>query len=337
MSGLCAFALRRTLALWLLGGLVLLFVLAARASHGEAIVAGDAEAQAVLRALVRQNVWSVLFLAAPLLFLLAARLGRPAANAWLAPTASTPLARALALALGAALACAMTTALTAAAGEAAVPGGFPSWRRARLAESPRVVLVDSEPRVRWRVSVPEEAATLRLETTVAVGSGPAVTARFQAEAGGQRVQVEQRIGGRTELTLPLPRGGERTFALELERVDEGALLVLPPGALEVLVPATSERLAAPALAAHAFLVLASGCALAFGLARVLRPGLAAGLVGTLALAASGTSFPWPAWREAWSQLGAALVPAAPSAAACIGSAGVFALGILLQSRGGGRA
>jgi len=334
MTGLVVLAARRTLPPWLLFGLGLWLFLAARTSGGEPLVGGEPEALAALRALIRQDVWSGLFLAAPLLFHQAARLGRPEAGAWLMPSPSAPLARAAALVAGCGLACALAAALAAAAAELAVPEGGAAWRRARLAPNPTAVLTDSEPSVPWSIDVAERDASLRLWTTVALGSGPAVTARFRVTAGGSERTLERRIAGRTALVLPVPPG---PHALTLERVDDGALLVLPPQALEVLVPVASERRAAPCLFGHAFLALATGCALAFGLARRLRPALAAALVLALALLAARASLPLAAWPAAWSELGRGLVPDGPGARAGAASALLTGLGLLLQARGGGRA
>ncbi|HEX6883059.1 MAG TPA: hypothetical protein VF530_06735 [Planctomycetota bacterium] len=334
MRGLSLLAARRTLPPWLLLGLGLWLLLAARASGGEPLLAGEPEALAALRALARQDVWSGLFVAAPLLLHQAARLGRPEAGAWLMPSPSAPLARAAALAAGCALACALAAALTACAAELAVPETAPAWRRARMAASPTAVLTDSEPSVLWSIAVTERDASLRLWTTVAIGSGPAVTARLRTAASGDERSLTRRIAGRTPLLLPVPPG---THTLELERVGDGALLVLPPDALEVLAPVASERSAAPRLFAHAFLALATGCALAFGLARRLRPALASTLVLALALLVARAPLPLPAWPAAWSELGRGLVPDGPGAAAAATSALLAGLGLLLQARGGGRA
>lgn len=334
MTGLLLFAARRTLPPWLLAGLGLWLLLAARASGGAPLLAGEPEALAALRALTRQDLWSGLFVAAPLLLHQAARLGRPEAGAWLAPSPSAPLARAAALASGCALACALAAALTASAAELAVRGDAPAWRRARVAASPTAVLTDSEPGLQWSLDVPERDASLRLWTTVAIGSGPAVTARLRVGTQAGELVLERRVAGRTALVLAVPSG---PCTLALERVGEGALLVLPPEALEVLAPLASERGAAPRLFGHAFLALATGCALAFGLARTLRPALAAALVLALALLAARGPLALPAWPAAWSELGRGLVPAGPGAAAGAASALLSALGLMLQARGGGRA
>jgi hypothetical protein len=290
-----------------------------------------------LRALARQNVWSILLALAPLLFLQAARLGTPAAAAWLAPTPAPRLALALALATGCGLACGAATALAAVVSEVTLGGAAPAWRRVSELASPSAVLLDAAPSARWSVPRPAPGRRLRLATTVAIGSGPAVTARFTARAGARSSAVEARVAGRTALELEPPGSGDGTLELELERVGPGALLVLPPHALELLEPVESERLTALALGLRAFLSLATGCALAFGLASRMRASLAAALVLTLALstwtgARAAPLVPGADLPRAWRELGAGLVPAWAPLSSLAGALVLSALGLALWAR-----
>jgi hypothetical protein len=341
MLRLSVHALRRTLPPWLLFGFLALLLLAARSSGGPPLLEADERALAGLRALGRQNVWSVLFVLAPLLFWQAARLGTPAANAWLAPTPAARAAVALALALGGLLACAGATTLAALVSELATGGAHTAWRRARVLENPPALLLDDAPSLRWRVPAPAPGQRLRLATTVAIGSGPAVTARFSARAGALSSTVEQRVAGRTALELE-PPGGTSELELELERVGPGALLVLPPHALEFLVPVASERLGALALGSHAFLFLAAGCTLALGLASRIRASLAAGLVLALAcLSWTSTSaarfVPGAELPHVWQELGEGLVPGWAPTSVLAGALALFAAGLALLARApGGR-
>jgi hypothetical protein len=335
MLSLSLFAARRVLAPWLGAGLFVLFFLAARGS--EPLVASDAAALAAVRALTRADTWSVLVAAAPLIFYRAAQLGTPQANRWLAPTPAPPLARAAALVLGCAPACAALTLLAALVGEASLAGGGAAWTRVETLASPRAVLLDEAPSVRWRVRPLAAGERLRLWTSIAIGSGPAVTARFEARAGAASASVEARLSGRTALEFAPPSGAE--LELELTRLDHGALLVLPPDGLEVLAPRASERAAALALGLHAFWLLAAGSALALGLARWLRPGLAAGVVMSLVLFACvrDDGGPFGALRRAFEELAQGLVPAAPPRAAWGVALLLVALGIVLQGLGRRRA
>ena len=334
MLGLCFLALRRTLPAWLLVGFVALLLLAARGSGGPPLLEADERAQAGLRALARQNVWSVLLVLAPLLFVQAARLGTPAASAWLAPTPAPRSTLALALACGCFLACGAATLVAAVVSEMTLPGASTAWRRVSALANPPAVLLDDAPNVRWSVPSPAPGRRLRLATTVAIGSGPAVTARFSARAGTRSAAVETRVAGRTALELEPPGSVGDTLELELERVGPGALLVLPPDALELLAPVASERLTALALGLRAFLCLASGCALALGFARRMRASLAAGLVLALALwswtsTSAARLVPGGDLPRAWQELGAGLVPAWAPLSSWASALVLFALGLAL--------
>ena len=331
MSRLVVFAFWRTLPTWALAALAVLLVLAARASAGEPLVELDERQAAGARALARQNVWSVLLVLLPLVFLQAARLGTGAARAWLAPTPAQPLRLALLLALGSALACALATVLAAGIAEAASEAR-PAWRRVRAAESPRAVLFDSAPSVRWSVAAPAPGERLRLWVTVAPGAGPAASARFSARSGDETQAIEARVAGRTALELEPPGGAE--LELELERLGPGALLVFGSGGLEVLAPLSSERWAALALGARVWLMLSAGCVLALGLGGVLRPVLATGLVLALVLVAWARAGAWRGIPGAdlprvFAELSAGLVPAPAPLAALAGALLVAALGLAL--------
>lgn len=332
--GLLAF--RRVLPAWLGIGLLFLLVLAARASRGVPVLAADAEALVSLRALARQNVWSVLLVLAPLFFLCSARLGTHAETLWLAPT---PLARpllALVLGAGAALACLVATGLTALVSESTLERAPEAWRRTGTSPSPTALLLEEQRALRWSIPAPNAGERLRLWTTIAIGSGPAVTARFTARAGARTSVREERVSGRTALELTPPPGASGSLELELERMGEGALLVLPPDALETLTPIANESLAAWELATRTSAMLVAGCLVALGLGRILRPALAAGLV--LALVLFSWSSPWAErWipcadlPRAWRELSEGLVPGAMHPASMAGTLVLAALGLALHA------
>jgi len=314
MLRLSALAFRRVLPSWLAAGLVALLVLAARVSHDVPLIAGDAQAQLALRALARQNVWSVLFVLAPLLVLRAARLGTERESAWLRTLPAARPRLALALAAGCVGACLTAVLLTAAVCEATLASVPEAWRRARASANPTALFLDEPGAVlRWSIPAPAPGERLRLWTTVAVGAGPAASARFTARSGAATSVAEARVAGRTALELTPPVGGGATLELELERVGPGAPLVLPPEALEILAPVASERWVAWELGSRALVLLASASCLALGLARGLRPVLATGLVFSGLLLS--WSRPAHAWLpcgdlpQAWDALTQGLVPA----------------------------
>lgn len=335
MTGLSRLALRRMLPWWLVASLGCGWILAARATSAVPLVPGDESVLASLRALTRQNVWSLLFLISPFMLHGAARLGTDAAGAWLAPTPVQRIWRTLALGAGIVLACLLVTCGTALAGELAVGDASEAWRLARLAPSPTALLFDTSPSVRWSVAQVGPRERLRLWTTVTIGSGPAVTARLTLRAGTRTTRVEQRIAQRTPLVLAPPEGASGRLELELERIGPGALLVVPAEALEVLEPATSERLTAVTLGSHAFLWLTSACCLGLGLGRILRPSLAASLVLALSLLATTAAhmerlLPLASLPGAWGRLSRGLVPAAAPLGAVGGALALVALGLLLH-------
>ena len=336
MARLVALALRRALPPWFLVGLVALLALAARASAGAPLVAPAEPEAAALRALARQNVWSVLLALAPLQLYLAARLGVGGARAWLAPTPARAATLSFALAAGAGLAALATALVAALAGELATDAGPRAWRRAALLDCPRTVLRDEAASVRWSVPAPAPGERLRLWVTVALGAGPTATARFTAHAGERAVAVETRAAGRTLLELDAPSGGG-ALELELERVGAGALLVLGPEALELLAPAPSERLDGLWLGARVALALGAGGVLALALASVLRPALAAALVLALGLAAGSLPLarawvPGADLPQVWAALERGLVPEPAPLRAFAGALLVAALGVCLHAR-----
>ncbi len=340
MTRLVGLALRRTLPPWLLVALALLLALAARGS-GMAPVELDAHGAAGVRALARQNAWSVLAALAPLFCFLAARLGTSAERAWLGPTPVRASALSAALGLGCVLAASSAAFLAALAGELAVAGDRPTWRTLRALEAPPAVLMDATPRAHWRIPALAPGERLRLEVGVTLGAGPAATARLGARSAAvgspAESAVEARVSSRTRLELEPPVAGAEGLELELERVGSGAVLVLGPGALTVLGPVASERRGALALGLRVGLALAAGCALALGLGSVLRPALAAGLVLALQLWAwtHASRVAWVPGADlplAWQELGRGLAPAPVAPAAFAGALGAVALGLALQAR-----
>lgn len=339
---LVALAARRTLPPWLLGLLLVLVLLAARGADGVPAASTDGPAAAAARALARQDAWSILFLAAPLLFFLAARIGTSAASEWLLAAPVPRLSLTLSLGAGCALACAGATAVTALASECMLPAGGPAWRPGPASPAPAALLPDGAAPVEWAVPAPPPGARLRLWTTVAPGSGPAVTARLAIRAGAGRTELVARVSGRTALELAPPREAEGMLALELAREGPGAVLVLPPGALQVLVPASSERAATLELALRALSLLVAGCGLALGLAGSLRPALVALLVLSLAVLAATRPccervVPGGDLARAWGEVSTGLVPGPAGAWPLAATAGLTALGLLLHARSLGRA
>jgi hypothetical protein len=330
-------ALRRVLPPWLVVGLLLLLVQVARASARRPLFETDADALSGLRALARQNAWCALLVTAPLLFLRSARLATVPWARWLASTGMPHGTLGPLLGAGCAVACLLATAMTVAVSEATMAGGAEGWRRAGLALATHPTTLLSEPgSIRWSVPAPAPGTRLRLWTTVAPGSGPAVTARLLARGGGAESVCEVRVSKRTALeveALPCPSG---TLEMELERLGEGAVLVLASADLEVLERVPSERLAAWALGSRVLALLVTGCALALGLGRVLRPALAATLVCTALLSSWSSAwavawFPCGDLPVAWRALSEGLVPEVVPPTALAGALALSLIGLALHA------
>jgi len=339
-------ALRRALPWPLALVLALLFALAARGSGVALAPALDPDGAGLARAAERLDVWSVFFgLALPLLVWRAAWLGRPEQNDWLRPLPAPRGALALALFAGVAAAGALVVAGAVVASELGAGAGGPAWRRAEVWDTPVALLLGPRTAVHWTepaLAGAPRGTRLSLAVTVAPGAGPAATARFTA-AGGS---VEARVSGRRRLVLELPADtGAAPLELALERVGEGAALVLLPDGLERLEPVASERAVSLALGAHALALVVAAGALALGLARALRPALAALSVLALIVLAqlvSPGAAPVPAGDLAglWSEVASGLAPHAPGAGAAAGALACAAVGVLLCRSGlgtGGRA
>jgi len=330
-------ALRRVLPAWLVVGLLLLLVQVARASARRPLFETDAEALSGLRALARQNAWCALLVIAPLLFLRSARLATMPWARWLRSTGMPRGSLGPLLGTGCAVAGLLATVMTVAVSEATLAGGVEGWRRAGwiLVAHPPAPL--SEPgSIHWSVPAPAPGTRLRLWTTVAPGSGSAVTARLLARGEGAESVCEARVSKRTALEVDCPPCPSGTLEVELERLGEGAVLVLAPADLEVLEPVASERLSAWSLGSRVLALLVTGCSLALGLGRVLRPALAAALVCTALLSSwsSAWAAPWFPCGDlpvAWRALSEGLVPQVVPGTALVGALALSLLGLALHA------
>ena len=302
---------RRSLppGLWLGGLLLLLFVALTSTGAGRSLGPEPVEDGGLVS---RLSTWSVLvWFLAPGLVATVARAGRRWRHSdadWFAPRPS-PLRVYVAGVLAGTwvAACALVAATALVVELAALRGasGAPDamrWERA-LAH-PSFALVEGDPPRAWRVDELDIAdlpagSRLVLRPTVAPGSGPAVTVHAALRVGDDRgsdAPVERasrataRIFGRARIELPVPPDRAAPVSLELGRVGPGAVCVLPPASVDVLVPGGSPRGASAALGLRAAAALVAWCTLALGLGAWMRPALAAGLALSLA------SIPW--WSSA---------------------------------------
>jgi len=302
--------------------------------------------EALLRAARRLDAWGIsLVFAWPLLVARSGLLGATRRNEWLAPAPAAGAALAhLAGVLVAVLAVVSGTALCAELAAGSAPHG---WQTMRRFATPAGALFPGRP-VHWEepglAHDDGGALRLRIAVTVAPGSGPAATLRFEARTRTESASVEERVAARTHIDLDLDhleRDGQ-PLVLELASVGQGALPVLLPDGLQELRPIDSERAQSLELALRAAGTLAVACALALGLAGWMRPALAAVLAIALVLVPlqlgpGARWFPAGDLARAWGDVAAGLAPASLPWSAWAGALAVVAAagalhGLALRTR-----
>jgi hypothetical protein len=332
VAALARFAFRHQVGRWPLFFLLVVLCLAARAPESATLPADDALSRASLRALARQDVWSTLFVFAPLFLLRAAELGRARAQAWFAGTPSGSLERALGLAFGCGLANLLTVALVALAAELSAGPAGEAWSLVREVSTPETLLTDQAPRARWNLPPLAEGERLRLRPSLALGAGPSTAVRLTLGSPDCPVSAERWLAGRTALELDVPTNAapDAALALDLERTGPGALLYFPAG-LQVLARAPSEHATAWILGGALALWWTALSCLSLGLARALRPALATTLVSVLFLASLGRSnwLPGSELPRLWEQLGDGLIPLPVSLAGVVGALLFAGVGVAL--------
>ncbi len=228
---LISLAFRRTL--WpalLLGGLAVAWVLWSARAGGASELADWSHAPGVLR----YSVWMTgLLVAGPLLIANAARVGHRLARSDALWCASRPTSRLSILAsswAGSALAaCAWVLLL---AGSAELGAGPDEASALQPVGSAALVAAESERAgvVTWQLQAPAhaDARVLRVPVGLIAIDGPAakVRARLSRGGGGPFTERELLIATRRPIEVTLPEG-DGPLSLELERLGEGALVLVP--------------------------------------------------------------------------------------------------------------
>lgn len=356
--GLVRLALRRTLT-WPLLALHLALVLLAATRRWvpeSTPFAGDAATVSAASAHMRQGVWLVLAaFALPLLVVRAAGTGerwRRRDADWLG---ALPLGRASLLAhtwLGTLAGALVLVAATALAAEAAARDPRPAMRWERTLDHPPLVLQPGDPAGAIELGPGALAGLpsgtrLRVEVTVAPGSGPAVTVAASLLPAGSTESTPGtvvRVHGRTRLELALPDAvlagdpGNRRATLVLARRSEGAVLVLPRRSIDAVAPARAHALASWELGRETLLASAVWIVLAIALGVWMRPAYAAGLTACLALASwrwlAGVSLvPGASLARDWTLVGQGLVPPVGSWGSFAGALVAVTAGVAVARRG----
>lgn len=344
--GLAALAARRGLRPAFVALVLVLLVLALRHDWGFAasVVAGEGTA-ALARGHARQGVWAVALLCfTPLLVHRASRAAadwRARDADWIAPLPLGRSAWIAAQALGLLGGAALVFAAAALAAELPLERAGGAWRWVRTLEHPAFALVEGDAGQSWvqsGLAARPPGARLWCHPTVAPGSGPAASVRLSAATeGGGAAEVLARLSGRAHVSLELPLG-DGPVHLAVERVGPGAVVVLPPGALELVVPARAEGLASLELLARALLAGAVGIALGLGLGAWMRPALATGTLAALSLLpalfpAAARFLPAGDLPAAWRLVGEGFVPPPLAAPALAAGLGLLVLGAALAALG----
>lgn len=342
-----ALAARRTAA----PGVLVLFALAAlvlvrRDWAGEVALLEAADGTALERGFSRAGVWLGLTLIALLAGVgqAAALVGRWRAGEsdWLAPRrASRPAGIASSWA-GVVLAGGAILAATGVLAEWAAGGAPPTWRDGgsllgrdvtRSAGGARVGFHLPDPRAR-------EGARLAFDLGLRFDSGVSSELLLRvrrAEGPGPWIELARRLGTAASLELDVPAGSGE-LEVEIERLGEGALIVLAPRA-RLWTPARAESRASLALLAHATLALAALSALALGFSSWTRPALGLALLLALMMGfllsgaeptplAPGSSLP-----ASLATVQAGRVPPAPGLAECAGALLSILVGLGLANSG----
>ncbi len=168
--------------------------------------------------------------------------------------------------LGATLASTAFVALAALGVELRAQHGEPGTSFVHSIATPPIAVVETKRAMHWSLAADSleapEGARLRMRFAVA-GGGSSAFVRVALHRGGATVEKTFTVGLRAPVELALPKGeGDALF--ELERLEDGALVVLDPHGLELVAPNASERLASAAIAVRTALGLAAAIALALG-------------------------------------------------------------------------
>jgi len=273
-----------------------------------------------------------LLVAGPLLISNAARVGHRLARADAAWSASRPTSRLSILTSSwggsalAACACFLLLAVTAELG--AGPG---EERALQPVGSAALTAVKAERAgvVSWHLQAPahEDASVLRVPVGLIAAEGPAakVRARFTRAGGGAFTEEELLIATRRPIEVSLPEG-DGPLVLELERLGEGAL---------VLVPATRAewwRIAADSSKASLLLFYQGAllaCALlvwAMSLGVWMRPATTTALLLSVVLAMWFSPGELGGWGALMDQVASGDLPGSPTLRGGLGSLTAWALG-----------
>lgn len=295
--------------------------------------------------LAREGTWSALLLAfGPYL------VGRAAGSlshwrrAEIDAVAASGLGRArfaLSTWAGHALAAAALVVAAAVAAELAAGGARPELALRGIAASTGHAPIGTEPDAGRRIEGELEAGDVLRLRIAFFGGGPApdLSVELAREEGGERTELELRVGARRVLDVDVPPG-KGPLRLRLSRSAPGALLAVEPDGIELLARTGPDRLReALDVPARAWLALVAALSLALGFGAWFSAPTAFLAVLAVVLPALWTQLswarllPWPQLERSLAAAGEGVRLAAPPAAAWAAALAGVALGLTLTVSG----
>jgi len=334
---LLVLAFRRTFwPVLLVGGIAVIWAL----WHGAATAEGELSAWSHSTGVRRYGIWMTgLLVGAPMLIARAARLGHRLSGAdaaWCSSRAASRLAVVSSSWAGAALAAGAWILIIAASAE--LGAGDADSESLQPVGHATLSQLSAERAgvVSFEVQAPpqEDVSTLRLPVGLIATGGPSarLRARLTRIEEGELSERELLIATRRPIELKTP-GGAGALRLDLERIGEGALLVIPAERAEWWRPAGSRHSAALLLMLSAFILSQALIACAVGLGTWMRPAAATALllsVGITLWFSGGVIGEWGAVME---HIAAGDTPAAPSLLAHLIALSATACGVALAWTG----
>lgn len=326
---LMSLAFRRTL--WpaiLMGGLAVGWVLWSGSANAGSALAAWSHAPGVLR----YAIWMTgLLVAGPLLIGQAAALGHRLGGADAAWCASRPASRLAVLAsswAGAALAGWVWILLLAATAElGAGPQERDALQPVGMAELSPIAASGSDV-VSWEVDAPlsDDATVLRLPVGLIATGGPSarIRVRLTRAQGGESIERELLVATTRPVEVGLP-SGEGPLRLELERLGDGALVLVPAQRAQWWRAMESAGSASLLLTGMGLLISQALLALALALGVWMRPAAATALVLAVGVALWFSSGPIGGWGAVMEHVAGGDVPGSPS----LLGAGVALMGTII--------
>ncbi len=182
--------------------------------------------------------------------------------------------------------------------------------------------------------IDDDVTTLRIPVGLIATGGPSATlkTRFTRSQGGEHIEEELLIATRRPIEAQLPPGAG-ALRLELERVGEGAHVLISGERAEWWRPAGSALMASLMLCLIVCMISAATLAAALGLGAWMRPTAAGGLLFAVSIALWFSDGALGGWGDVMEQLANGDAPAAPSLRETGGALTTILIGVTLACAG----